>query len=60
MNKIVTQKAASWYDRNYEPNDSIPSIVKEAGMMVGMAGFFVAMLGLSHAVSLYERLRRWR
>lgn len=58
--KIVTQKAAAWYDRNYEPNDSILSVVKEAGMLVGMAGFFAAMLGFSHLVGLYERLRRWR
>jgi hypothetical protein len=56
--KIVLQKDAAWYDRGYGNGEGPVGLLVEAGAMIGMAGFYVAMLALSHAVGLYERLRR--
>lgn len=55
--KIVLQKSPPWYDRHLDGDGPVALLI-EAGAMVGVAGFFAAMLVLSHGVSLYERLRR--
>ena len=57
MNKIVLQKKNAWYDRHTEKDGPL-AVLREAGVMVGMAGFFLAMMGLGHAVAFYDRLRR--
>jgi len=47
----------SWYDRGYG-GDGPAAVLLEAGMMVAMAAFFGALLGFSHLVGFYDRLRR--
>jgi hypothetical protein len=43
----------SWYDRGYGTENPF----LEAGMLVGMGTFFLALAGFSHLVGLYEKLR---